>query len=775
MELQNQIKRTLSLPESIEYVSSLLADTDNITRTELADQLCEKFEFFDLLGGKQRAGCMKALRELEKKERFVLPQPCSTPGKGSPRRLAVPISEAKEVPDEVGKIRDLRLITVETEEHMRIWNELMIKDHPRGAGPLVGRQLYYLVHSEHGWLGGFGFSSSAIHLEARDKWIGWNWDIRRGNLHHVVNMSRFLIRSGVSCHNLASKLLGMAIRKLPGDYKTRYGHRPLLLESFVDTNHYTGACYKAANWQCIGRTKGHGRQDLHNNKGKTIKDIYVYPLEENFRIKMGLSEDSGLGAISISTGIGGEKWAENEFGNAPLGDERLSNRLVDIAEDKAEQPGRSICSAVSGDWSKVKAYYRLIDKPDDSAVTMPNILLPHRERTIQRMKAQKTVLCIQDGSDLNYSKLEKCEDLGVIGTNQTGTQSRGLHLHSTLAVTTDGLPLGVLRAECTAPGPKSQEDNRSDWAIPIEEKKTFCWIEGVRDSMDLKAQMPHTTLVNVMDREADFYELFEDQRRNSFDVDLLVRAKHDRKTTGENKLFETVRQTSIRERIKIKVPRQSARPKKSKQKARSKLPARTAEVLVRYIQTELNPPSHFKNKGPIPIWVVHVSEENPPVDTKPIEWFLLTTIDIKTIDDALNCVKWYCLRWRIEDWHRVLKSGCGVEKIAHETAERLRRAIAINLVIAWRIMLMTLLGRETPGLPPEVMFSDLEIEVLNAYAKKKDLTPPDCLGIAVKLVAKIGGYLDRSSDPPPGHQLMWIGYSQLQLMCEGFMLKCEFT
>ncbi len=391
------------------------------------------------------------------------------------------------------------------------------------------------------------------------------------------------------------------------------------------------------------------------------------------------------------------------------------------------------------------------------------------------MKAQKTVLCIQDGSDLNYSKLEKCKDLGVIGTNQTGAQSRGLHLHSTFAVTTNGLPLGVLRAECTAPKLKSQEDNRSESAIPIEEKKTFCWIEGVRDCMDLKAQMPHTALVNTMDREGDFFELFDDQRCNSFDVDLLVRAKHDRKTTGEYKLFETVKRSPIQTRINIKVPRQSARPKKSKQKARPKLPARTAEASVRYIQIELSPPFHCKDKKTIPIWVVHVSEENPPTDTKPIEWFLLTTIDIKSKDDALNCVKWYCLRWRIEDWHRVLKSGCGVEKIAHETTERLRRAIAINLVIAWRIMLMTLLGRETPGLPPEVLFSDLEIEVLKAYAKKKDLVPPDCLGTAVKLVAKIGGYLGRSGDPPPGHQLMWLGYSQLQLMCEGFTLKSGFS
>jgi hypothetical protein len=144
---------------------------------------------------------------------------------------------------------------------------------------------------------------------------------------------------------------------------------------------------------------------------------------------------------------------------------------------------------------------------------------------------------------------------------------------------------------------------------------------------------------------------------------------------------------------------------------------------VRYTQIELNPPQYFKGKEPILVWVIHVSEDNPPADAKPVEWFLLTTIDIKAIDDAVNCVKWYCLRWRIEDWHRVMKSGCCVEKVAHKTAERLRRAIAINLVIAWRIMLMTLLGRETPKLPADVLFSDLEIEVLNSWSKKKTLAP----------------------------------------------------
>ena len=116
--------------------------------------------------------------------------------------------------------------------------------------------------------------------------------------------------------------------------------------------------------------------------------------------------------------------------------------------------------------------------------------------------------------------------------------------------------------------------------------------------------------------------------------------------------------------------------------------------------------------------MIHAVESSPPEGTRAIEWFVLTTVTITSPEDAVQCLRWYCLRWRIEDWHRVLKSGCAVEQIAHKTAERIRRAIAINLVIGWRIMLMTLLGRQTPELPPEVLFSDIELQVLNAYSKK---------------------------------------------------------
>jgi hypothetical protein len=130
--------------------------------------------------------------------------------------------------------------------------------------------------------------------------------------------------------------------------------------------------------------------------------------------------------------------------------------------------------------------------------------------------------------------------------------------------------------------------------------------------------------------------------------------------------------------------------------------------------------------GPMPI---HVKEDNPPPDTEAIEWFLLTTLKLQSVDKVLNCVKWYCLCWRIEDWYRVLKSGCKAEDLANASAERLKRAVVIKLVIAWRIMLMTLLGRETPELPPEVLFSDLEIKVLSILAKKNELPPPLRLGV----------------------------------------------
>ena len=339
---------------------------------------------------------------------------------------------------------------------------------------MVGRQLRYLINSQHGWLGGLGFASAALQLADRDKWIGWDAEQRQAHLHSVVAMSRFLIRPSVRCGNLASKVLGMSMAVMAADFKQQYGYRPYLVESFVDTRHYSGTCYRAANWIEVGASKGRGRQDRFNQAPLSIKGIYVYPLEKEFRKRIGLSPDAGLGELTPVQGLENEHWAENEFGGAPLGDARLSKRLVSMAEEKAEVPSRTFSGVAKGDWPKVKAYYRMIDQPEESAVNMPNILAPHRERTVRRMMGQKTVLCIQDGSDLNYTNLEKCSDLGELGSNQTGAKSRGLYLHSTLAVASNGLPLGVVHAQCIARESKSEEGKTSGSSHPDRREKNFC-------------------------------------------------------------------------------------------------------------------------------------------------------------------------------------------------------------------------------------------------------------------------------------------------------------
>lgn len=768
---RRRIQERFSEPDSVDRVRRLLEDNPGMHRTALADRLCDEFGFVDARGTRQRSSCLKVLRSLEAKGGFVLPPPQTKPGPGSPRRLAQAVPPPQDVPETAGQIRGLELVPVETDEQMRIWNELLICEHPREAGPLVGRQLRYLIGSEHGWLGGLAFAASALHLRDRDRWIGWDLETRQAHLDRVVGLSRYLIRSSVRCRNLASRVLGMAVERLPGDFEGRYGYRPYLVETFVDVSCFAGTCYQAANWSRVGFTQGRGRQDRACESAETVKAIYVYPLVEDFRERMGLSAHSGLGPLPFDAGLDGRHWAEQEFGDAPLGDRRLSRRLVRSAAMQAENPGRAFCFASREDDAMVKAHYRFIDQPDESAVTMESILLPHREQTLRRMEAHKTVLCIQDGTDLNYNDLAQCEGLGTIGTNQTKAQSRGLHMHSTFAVTDDGLPLGVLRARCTAPESRPEEDQRSPTQIPIEEKDTYCWIEGLRDCAAVAEKMPHTRVVCVMDREADFFELFDEWRQDPR-TDLLVRAEYNRCTTEDDvKLFDAVQATEPKLRYSLHVSRQSTRPKKSGKKARPKRDARTAEVTLRYREIELKPPRYHRSKEAISLWIIHLVEETPPKGAEPIEWFLLTTIEIASAEQAQRCLQWYCLRWRIEDWHRVLKTGCQIEEIGHHTAERLRRAIAIYLVIAWRIMLMTLLGREMPDLPAEVLFDELELEVLDAYAKKRKLPPPTTAGAAGLLVAKIGGHLNRKNDSPPGHQLMWYGYTGLRMMCVGYALR----
>lgn len=770
MASQRRIQRRLAEPDGLARVCELLEAEPSWHRTALAERLCVEYAFLDPAGRPQRSSCLKALRTLAGRGHYVLPPPRTSTARPQPRRLGERVPPPEGVPQTAGAVRDLRLVRVETEEQRRVWNELLLSEHPRGAGPLVGRQLHYLLHSAHGWLGGLAFAAAALQLHARDRWIGWTVDERRTYLDRVVGLSRFLIRPGVRCPNLASHVLGLALARLPADFEARYGYAPWLVETFVDIAQVSGTCFRAANWTRVGTTQGRGRQDQDREQAESVKDIYVYPLVADFRERMGVPVRRGHGPLPLDAGLDGDAWAEQELGGAPLGDARWSRRLVESARVQAQNPLDSFTDAAQGDRALVKGYYRFIDQPDDSALTVEHILLPHREQTLRRMQAQTTVLCLQDGTDLNFDGLAECEGLGVIGSNQTDATTRGLHLHSTLAVNEEGVPLGVLRLQFDAPTPRPPEDTRPSYEIPIEEKDTYAWLLGLRDLRNAAATMPHTRVVSVMDRGADLFELF-DEWRQAPSVDLLVRAQHNRGTTGDKKLFDAVRTSEPRLKFDLLIGRKSARPKRSKQKAQPARKARTATATLRYQKIELAPPFYHRDKAAVPLSIIHVGEEDPPAGVTPINWFLLTTLELSSPEQALRCVAWYCLRWRTEDWYRVLKSGCEIEELGHESAERLGRAVAIHAVIAWRVMLMTLLGRTDPGLPPDVLFSELELQVLDAYAhRRRDLPQPTTLKNAVWIVASMGGYLRRKSDPPPGHQVLWRGYTKLQTMSIGFSL-----
>ena len=766
MDSQSQIKRRLSEPEGLAAIRALRAQGEVTRRTDLARRLCERFDFFDSRGRAQTAGCLKALGELSRAGHFALPAPRSRPSCSTPRRLAAAVPPPQGVPEKAGSIRDLALVVVDSDERMRIWNELMLREHPCGAGPLVGPQVRYLIGSAHGWLGGFAFSAAAIRLRDRDAWLGWDEATRRAQLHRVVSMSRFLLRPR-GCQNLASKVLGWVLRHLPADFETAYGYRPYLVESFVDTAVFDGGCYRAANWLRVGETQGRGRQDRGHEYETGIKAIVVVPLVADFRARLGVEAPARWVPLAAGEGLDGPGWAAQEFGDAPLGDARLSQRLVASVARLSEQPGREFSAVAQGDTAAIKGYYRLIDRPEHSAVTMAAILAPHQARTRQRIAHERHVLCVADGTTLDYNGLAACEGLGTTGSNQTGAESRGIKLHSTLALNDQGIPLGIVDVRCRMPDPEAEKTAPQ---TPIEEKKSFDWVQGLGRCMGLAEQLPDTRITCVMDREADFFELFDCHRQNP-SVDLLIRAQYNRQTGTKDKLFDRLRASRVRSTLELPVKRQSARPKRSKQQARPGRAARTATLELHAERIEFLPPSHLKDKAPLHLWVVLAREKNPPADAKRLEWCVLTSREITEPADAERCLADYALRWRIEDWHRVLKTGCRVEELAHEQVERLQRSIAINLVIAWRIMVMTLLGREIPELPAEVLFSDIEIKVLSAWANtRRYAKPPSNLGEAIRLTAMIGGYIGRKHDPPPGHELMWYGYQNLVMMCVGYEL-----
>jgi hypothetical protein len=715
------------------------ADAD-LTRTGLSREVCELLDWRAHDGRLKDMNCRVALLKLQRRGVIELPPPRSVAfeRRDSPPE-AVPVWPRLDAT--LAELGSVWLLPVADEALSCQWRAMFQAHHPLGAGPLCGAQLRYLVASRAGLIGGLSFSSAAWRLAPRDAWIGWDERARQAGLAQVVANSRFLILPMVNVPNLASHVLSLAMARLPGDWHARYGVRPMLVETFVDSTRYRGTCYRAANWVYLGQTQGRGRQDRAHARAGTAKAIWVYPLHADWRAQL-----SGVsGATSVPRAAAAD-WAEEEFGGCQLPDARLQERLLTLARDFYARPMANLPQCC-GSRAKTKAAYRFLEHEQ---TTMHTLMQPHYRATEARLAQEAVVLAVQDTTSLNYTTHAATDGLGPIGSWPKGPQ--GLHLHSTLAFSTAGTPLGLVDVQCWARDAQSFGKKAKRHSLPIEQKESYKWIASYRAVAAIQQRCRKSMLVSVGDREADIYELFREALADPQGPKLLVRAEHNRQVQAEQGLlWPTLQAQPVSGIQMLHVPRQGARA------------AREARLAIRFAAVRLAAPTGHKGEAALPVWAVLAQEEQAPAGVKPLEWLLLTTLPVEEFEQAIEKLQWYARRWGIEVLHRTLKSGCRIEQRQLGQADRLEACLAIDLVVAWRIFHLTKLGREVPHAPCTVYFEEAEWKALLAFTRGTPAAPdqPPSLREAIRLVATLGGFLGRKGDGEPGTQTLWIGLQRL--------------
>jgi len=701
----------LFIPELIEHLNELLTRTPPPGKNELARVACEHLGWFCPKGRPCISGAKVALRKLQRRGLLSWQKAAEQPA-AKPRRLrhsGQGVPGLEKVPAKAGRVRGLHLYLVadKNDSLHGVWNDLIIEQHPCGDAPLAGAQLRYLIGSEHGWLGALGFSSASFVLGARDSWIGWSKAARTSNLGRVVCLSRFLIRLEVRCANLASKVLAMAASELPAHWEQRYGQAPLLLETFVDRERYTGLCFKAANWQRIGASTGRGRLGPET-PAKSIKDIWVYPLCGHAREQLQQETPLPVPARALEHSLEAPEWCARELAGLELGDRRLSLRAQAILRARWEQPQASFYGSFEN-WAGAKGAYGFIEHRK-APLSMASLLEPHAAATLSRMAAEPLVLLPQDSSSLNYSGLKATTGLGPLGESK----GRGLWLHSTLACRPDGVPLGVLDARCWARPEESEETTsakaRGRNAKSIDQKESVRWLEQLQNGAHCARRMPQTQIVVMADREGDLYELHDSVGLGPPNLHTLIRAQHDRNLEGHRKLWEFMAEVECADTRSIEVPRRRGQG------------ARKATVEIRFSPVTIRAPEAGVKKGwpSLQLWALWVYEPHPPEGAEPIQWMLLSDQPITDAPRAWEMVGWYRCRWGIEEWHRVIKTGCNAEAREFKSAEHLTRVLAFDLIVAWRILACVKLGRALPQLPASTLYTPDELEVLCAAQKKND-------------------------------------------------------
>lgn len=460
-------------------------------------------------------------------------------------------------------------------------------------------------------------------------------------------------------------------------------------------------------------------------------------------------------------------WVCEEMKTAKLNDRRLNERLRTVLAQLAEHPTASIPAACGG-YAEMAAAYRLFD---NEKATFDNILQAHADATRQRIAEQPVVILAQDTTEVDLTRPEQA----VAGAGPLDDGARvGALLHLLHSFTPDGTPLGTVHALSwtrDAEAIRTSSRSRAERAaIPIEEKESHRWITTLRHARQVAHACPETRCICVADSEADIYELLVEGKAGPESLEWIVRACQDRALCPENdgeiavpSLSEQVLAQPVLFTKTIHVRGRKTKVDCETRPRRQARQSREAEVSVRVARVTLRPPWRPGSKLPaVTVNVVLVRENDPPVGEEPVEWLLLTSLPIDDIEQVRQVIQYYCVRWMIEVFFRVLKSGCRVEERRFEQLDRLLTCLAVYLIVAWRTLYVCRLGRSCPDISCEAVFEPAEWKAAWKVVRREDPPrQPPPLGEMVRLVAQLGGYVNRKRADPPGPQTLWIGLQRV--------------
>jgi IS4 transposase len=455
-----------------------------------------------------------------------------------------------------------------------------------------------------------------------------------------------------------------------------------------------------------------------------------------------------------------QAWIAMESKNADFGDQRLDARYRLLLQQLSDKPSQSIPTACGGQ-AETAAAYRFFD---NDKTDPQKVLTPHRHATLERVRAEAVVIAAQDTTEIDLTRRKE-----KVGGPLSDLNHWGLYAHPLLTMTPQRVPLGVVDVQMWSRDPKEFEKTAAQRreerrGKAFEEKESHRWRQGYQAACALAAEAPNTKVVWVSDSEGDIYEcLVAGASVGPGCAEWIVRGCQDRAVVEENRLLPLLGSRAALGQLTIQVSKREATTGNGRKRT---LPreARQSTVTVRSTRTLLRPPDRPGKKLPaVALNVVLVREENPPQGEEPIEWLLLTSLPVETFAQACVVIDYYCCRWEIEVYFRVLKSGCKIEDLQFQDEGRFQVCLAFYLIVAWRVLYVLKLGRECPEMSSAAVFTEAEWKSVYVIARRSaPPKQPPTLGVLIPMIASLGGYLDRKHDGPPGPQTMWIGLQRMR-------------